>query len=103
MHNQLKQGSKLFTFNPEAQCQLNKTNIDSDLFEPITKEHHNEESHNDAEVEWRFICTHPDRLLQVRVNLFKHFSYLQELDTQYLSAERQGAVELTNDNSILIF
>lgn len=66
-------------------------------------EHEEESNHADVQVEWVLDCPELSGEMITRVNLFKHFEHLEQLDVQYLADEKQGAARLTAEQNELQF
>lgn len=111
---QLKDGGELFTFNPEAKCEIKPTNQNINLFDTVSHNHQkdhdighsNHDDHNDHEEEshaqhkdmllrYEFLCQSPSSLSNVSINLFEFFDKLTEIHTTYLGPSLQKQVTLT--------
>lgn len=66
-------------------------------------DHEGEGGHSDISVQWNLECESLDQLQQLQVNLFEHFEHLQKLDVQYLVGSKQGAQQLSTEQSVLTF
>ncbi len=129
----LKHGGELFRFSEDAQCRLVEVLVDTPLMDPDhdqepeqgnhpahKDEHDNEhdgkhddsdadqdphggETHADITARYRFTCSHPMKLQQIDVGLFRAFPATGRLVVQYISDDKQGAAELTATNRVLKF
>ncbi len=126
----LENGTRLFLFPDAAECNLIDTDVATPLKEHDIGEeaHHTEdaaqqnvrhhtkghhvhkeahkhqgETHADITATWRFSCTHPEALDQVRVQLFEAFPMTERLQVQFITGKRQGAAELNASQPTLRF
>jgi hypothetical protein len=119
----LKQGSKMFVINPEAECTLQEARVDSDLFgdakdhaheadehdghedhdEHGHDEHEGEERHADIEAEYHFACAEPEALKTLRLALFEAFPTTQRIKVIYFTDQGQGAQHLTPEQPLIQF
>lgn len=109
----LEDGSKLFIPSPEAQCQLSKSSVKTDIghyeehdadaehkHEHEKDEHHKEHEdeharHSEFHSEYQFVCKNPGKLSQMDVMLIKSFPGIEHIEVQLLTKKRQTALELT--------
>ena len=119
----LRDGDDLFRFNAEAGCRMEHVRLASPL---LTDAHHHDAGHKDAhehgnehahtghdahegethadmEADYHFECTAPGRLTRLTIELFEAFPGMETLQTQYVLAARQGAVELTATQRVIRF
>ena len=126
----LKNGTRLFLFPDAAECNLVDTDVATplkehengeeahhaeDALQQDEREHtegphvheegyeHQGETHADITATWRFSCTHPEALDQVRVQLFEAFPMTERLQVQFITGKRQGAAELNASQPTLRF
>ncbi|GGK58476.1 DUF2796 domain-containing protein [Amphritea balenae] len=66
-------------------------------------EHAEKGGHSDFTMEYHFECASIESLSSIRVELFRQFPLLKDLDVQYITPAGQGAVQLTPDNAQLSF
>jgi len=123
----LKDGDRLFRFNAEAGCRMEKAGVTSALLDGEhdvhadkhtgdrdhgkkdehdheKREHdHEGETHSDIEVAYRFECTQPGKLTQLSVELFEAFPGMEKLNVQYVVESKQGAAELTPADHVVKF
>ena len=121
----LKDGDRLFKFNADAGCQMEKVNVASQLLDEEHEGHADEkpgehpheekqghdheqhkdedEAHSDIEAAYHFECDQPGKLTQLTVELFKAFPGTEELKVQYVIESKQGAAELTAASHVLKF
>jgi len=115
----LKDGERLFSFPKAAGCRLTAASVSSSLLghEPAEKADHEDhkahaeapsaaaehESHADLDADYRFECTHPDKIDQVEVGLFAAFPATERLNVQYVTARGQGGAELTKAQPRIVF
>ncbi len=113
----LKDGDRLFKFNADAGCQMEKVNVATQLLDEEHEGHADEnpgehpheekqghdheqhededEAHSDIEAAYHFECDEPGKLTQLTVELFEAFPGTEELKVQYVIESKQGAAELT--------
>ena len=126
----LKNGDRLFKFNSEAGCRMEKAEITSALLDDEHDDHGHEtkeahehdehkhekhgheehghdkheehagEVHSDIDAEYHFECEQPGKLT---VELFEAFSGMEEINVQYVIESKQGAAELTPANHVVKF
>ncbi len=120
----LKDGNRLFRFNADAGCEMEKVDIASELLEDEHDDHaehshdhdhekktehdhkdhdHEGEVHSDIEVAYHFECSAPGKLTQVTVELFEAFGGMEKLKVQYVIEAKQGAAELTASKHVVKF
>ena len=114
----LSKGGPLFVFNSEAGCTIAAQTIlvelevdghddheegdheedghhdDEHHDDDHDGEHEDEDTHKDANLQYKYTCSRPKALEHVTVNLFKHFENLTELDLVYLGPNTQKQVEI---------
>ncbi|WP_415811835.1 DUF2796 domain-containing protein [Litorimonas haliclonae] len=114
---QLRQGSKLFTFNDEARCQVGSENQSVQLFdenngdehddhrddhnhaedeEHSHSEGHEESTHKDLILRYEFECQTPSKISNISVNLFDYFEQLSELNVTFLGPTTQQQMTLNH-------
>ncbi len=111
----LQDGDRLFRFNAEAGCRMEKANVASSLLDEEHGEHkgdhghekheehghdkdeheHEGETHSDIKAAYHFECDQPGKLTQLTVELFEAFPGTEELNVQYVIESKQGAAQLT--------
>lgn len=119
----LKEGDRLFRFNDEAGCRMEKAMVTSALLEEKHDDHgdkpsdghdhdekgaggheeHEDETHSDIEAVYHFECDQPGKLTQLTIDLFEAFPATEELNVQYVIQNKQGAKELTAKNHVVEF
>jgi len=125
----LKDGDRLFRFNEEARCRMEKADVTSRLLDEEHEEHeeqeghadeksakhsheeetahehagHEHEGHADIQAAYHFECDEPGKLTQVAVELFEAFPGTEKLEVQYVIESKQGATELTATNHLINF
>ena len=122
----LKDGGRLFVFNAEAGCRMEKADVTSSLLGEEHGEHkgdhdhekhaehdhdkdahegheHEGEAHSDIEAAYHFECDQPGRLTRLTVELFEAFPGTQKLNVQYVIENKQGAAELTPSEHVVRF
>ena len=126
----LKDGDRLFRFNAEARCRMEKANVASSLLDEEHGEHagehkgdhdhekqdehghdkheheeheHEGEAHSDIEAAYHFECDKPGKLTQLTVELFEAFPGTEKLKVQYVIESKQGAAELTPADHVVKF
>jgi hypothetical protein len=120
----LEDGSKLFIPSPEAQCQLSKSSVKTDIehhdghdadaehkHEHEKDAHHGKDKDRDQEhhkaheeeharhsefhSEYQFVCKNPGKLSQMDVMLIQSFPGIEHIEVQLLTETKQSAQELT--------
>ena len=121
----LKDGDRLFRFNAEARCRMEKADVTSALLHEEHDEHGDkhssdhdhekkdghdhekhedeEEAHSDIEATYHFECNQPGKLTQLTVELFEAFPGTEKLNVQYVIESKQGAAELTPADHVVKF
>lgn len=121
----LRDGDRLFKFNADAGCQMERVNVASQLLDEEHEGHTDEkpgehpheekqghdheqhedegEAHSDIEAAYHFECDEPGKLTQLTVLLFEAFPGMEELKFQYVIESKQGAADLTAANHVLKF
>lgn len=100
----LKDGDRLFRFNSEAGCRMEKVQVTSALLdEERGHEEHEGETHSDIEAAYHFECDEPGKLTRLTVELFEAFPGMEELDVQYVIESKQGAAELKPADYVVEF
>lgn len=121
----LKDGDRLFKFNADAGCQMEKVNVASQLLDEEHEGHTDEkpgehpheekqghdheqhededEAHSDIEAAYHFECDEPGKLTQLTVELFEAFPGTEKLKVQYVIESKQGAADLTAADHVLKF
>lgn len=121
----LKDGDRLFRFNNDAGCRMERVNVTSALLDEEHDEHtekhsddhdHEEkggdnhekhedegETHSEIEAGYHFECDQPGKLMQLTVGLFESFPGTEKLKVQYVIESKQGAAELTAADHIVKF
>lgn len=88
----LSDPDNLFELNSAAGCVLDEI---SHSLEPENPEFHN------LEASYLLVCSDPDQLSSLKMNLFSVFPKLERLSVVVIAGARQDATELTPDNSVL--
>ena len=126
----LRDGDRLFRFNAEAGCRMEKANVASSLLDQEHGEHagehkgehdhgkqdehghakheheeheHEGETHSDIEAAYHFECERPGKLTRLTVELFEAFPGTEKLNVQYVIESKQGAAELTPADHVVKF
>ena len=121
----LKDGDRLFRFNAEARCRMEKADVTSALLDEEHDEHADkhssdhdqekkdghdhekhedeEEAHSDIEAAYHFECDKPGKLTRLTVELFEAFPGTEKLKVQYVIESKQGAAELTPADHVVKF
>lgn len=116
----LHRADSLFILPAEAQCRLNKVSLESEVLndgllspaaspraETADKNEHapdgdeHGEKHGDLDMEVSFICRNPEKLNSLRVDLFRAFPNLREVEARMVTPKRQSAAELIPDSNML--
>jgi hypothetical protein len=129
--SRLKDGTGLFSLPNAAGCRLVEADVETPLQdhnddkeehhsghgkESAEHKHHEEEQHAESEggehadethaditASYRFACEQPDRLKQIRVQLFEAFPMTERLQVQYITDKGQGATRLSASQPLLRF
>ena len=121
----LKDGDRLFKFNADAGCQMEKVNVASPFLDEEHEGHADEkpgehpheekqghdheqhededEAHSEIEAAYHFECDQPGKLTQLTVELFEAFPGTEKLKVQYVIESKQGAAELTPADHVVKF
>ncbi len=121
----LKDGDRLFRFNDDSGCRMERANVTTALLEEEHDEHaeghsgdhdhqekdghdhevqeHDGETHSDIEAAYHFECDQPGKLTQLSVELFEVFPGTEKLRVQYVIESKQGAAELTATDHVVKF
>ena len=106
----LRSGKRMFKCSPGAGVQLEKSVLKTGMHHECEHDHehqdHGENSHevhSDIFIEYHFHCKTPDKLQTIDVMLFKYFKSLQKIKVQVLTQARQIALELTPENTKILF
>lgn len=109
----LRDGERLFAFPSAAACRLAESSVSSALLEQGSASQEDQahwdaqspdadhdgdpdhETHADLDADYRFACTHPEKIDRLEVRLFALFPATQRLLVQYTTGQGQGAAELT--------
>ncbi len=116
---QLRDGTALFSFSKEAQCQLIDAKVGQNISEghepdghheehghddahnhdehhdANKEEHHEEATHSEFHALYHFECNKPAELKAINVMLFDTFNF-EKIDVQLLAPKGQTAVTLTH-------
>ena len=106
----LEAGDELFTLNPEAECQLQDTEVLSALLGdemPAEHEHEHQQeaeaAHNDMDIAWSYACAKPTELKEVAVKLFAAFpNGFQHIKAEWVTEKGASAMELTQDTTLAL-
>ncbi len=114
---QLKQANQLLSLDIAAECKLQPVNIESSLInhqpnhsdEEMAHEDHNDQhkdhdeptsEHADFEVSIQYHCKKTSQLKYIDMSgLFEVFNGIEELDVEWVTDFKQGAVELNPSNT----
>lgn len=99
----LKAGEALLIANPDANCKLEKVDIESDLIphDEEKKEDAEEETHSDVDVSWQFNCKNLQALESVKIKLFSQFPKgFEHLNVEWITHNNAGAVVLQADGMV---
>lgn len=116
----LHKADNLFILPAEAQCRLNKVSLESEVLndgllspagsphaETADKKEHapdgdeHGEAHGDLDMEVSFVCSNPEKLNSLRVDLFRVFPNLREVEVQMVTPKGQSAAELIPESNML--
>jgi hypothetical protein len=122
----MREADALFIFPPKADCAVQSVDLASEalgdrLFADgaesksgATHEargdhnkaddrgaHSDREAHADLDAEYAFICRNPKALNEIKVNLFRFFPRLNEIEAQIVTDAGQSAAELTADRNAI--
>ncbi|MCV6614116.1 MAG: DUF2796 domain-containing protein [Cellvibrionaceae bacterium] len=91
----LKQPQQVFNLRG-GQCQV--TAIEDNFKQLFNKS--NSDGHWDISVSYQLQCAQPERLQTVTIELFKQFSGIEKINSQWLSEQAQGAATLTAEQPL---
>ena len=97
----LEAGDELFTLNPEAECQLQDTEVLSALRgDEIPAEHAHQQAaeaaHNDMDIAWSYACAKPTELKEVAVKLFAAFpNGFQHIKAEWVTEKGASAMAVS--------
>lgn len=81
--NHIQQGQRLFVFNAEAQCELDKVTVEAPVLQSTNVNTSTTSGgHADLTAEYLFKCSQPQRLSSVEVRLFDQFRRLERVQVQ---------------------
>ncbi len=121
----LKDAEQIFSLPAEAQCQLAKVEVETNIADEHDEEQHegeheheehddekhgahedddehdehDEEVHSEFHASYEFSCAKPDGLTHVDVSLFTLFPGTEELRVQLISGQGQSKMKLTADSA----
>ncbi len=116
----LRKADSLFILPAEARCRLKSVSLESEVLDdallspagsrraekahakeraPDGKKH--TEGHADLDMEVSFVCDNPEKLNSLRVDVFRAFPNLHELEVQMVTPRGQSAAELTPEADTL--
>ncbi|HSX84227.1 MAG TPA: DUF2796 domain-containing protein, partial [Cellvibrio sp.] len=91
----LRDAKKMLTLTPEAQCELNDTEVQSGLLntDPAVN------SHADFLVYYEFTCQTPEKLSSVDASVFERYPSITTLQLTWIIEAQQGLETLAPDNA----
>ena len=106
----LQAADSLFIFTADANCQLNKAEIETELDQGHDDHDHHghahdepEETHSEFSASYLFSCGAIGMLKRVDVKLFTEFEGLEEIKVQVIMPDNQGLTHLGPARSTIIF
>ena len=107
----LAMGQGLFRINPEAECSLTSSEVESALFKHEDHDghddhgkhgHHEEgEGHNDIDASWLFTCADPSALKKIKTHLFTSFpGGFEKVMVEWITANYASAKTIHQDEVI---
>jgi hypothetical protein len=109
----IRKAEALFVPSAQAECRLKEVSLESGVLEDelLFPDGHagnargghddHEDGHSDLEVEIEFMCLHPEKLSGLKVDLFRVFPTLHELEVRMVTPAGQKAAELTPEANML--
>jgi hypothetical protein len=116
----MRKADSLFVLPAQAECRLEKVSLESgviedDLLFPSGSGHtenahgkreghahdDHEDGHSNLEAEIVFLCGHPEKLSDMRVDLFRVFPNLREVEVRMVTPAGQKAAELTSEDNVI--
>lgn len=116
----LHKADSLFILPADAQCVLKNVSLESEvlneeLLSPAAVRHVESssqqghapekdkpgEGHADLDMDVSFVCRNPEKLNSLRVDLFRVFPNLHEVEVQMVTSKGQSAAELTPESNTL--
>jgi len=88
---QLQKPHTLFLIPENAQCALNKGEIETALLNKQTETN----AHADIDISYEWTCKNSPGLKAFSVGVFKIFPHLQKINANWITGNKQGALSLT--------
>lgn len=110
MAAQMRKADSLFVLSPEAQCELKDVSLSSEALgagilssagAAHSEDADDHDGHGDLDMDVTFICRHPENLNSVRVDMFRIFPNLHNLEVQMVTPKGQGAAALTPESPVI--
>jgi hypothetical protein len=99
----LRNGSQLFSINPEAVCAFKSTNIDAaSLVVPMVAGAKPSE-HADVVASYSVECAHTGKLNSISVGVFDAFKSIKVIQVQFVGPKKQKTVRLTSSARTIKF
>ena len=95
----LQNPDALFPLPKSAECQLVNGVVETALLDKTASVG----AHADMDIDYQWTCKHPEYLKQLSVQLFSFILHLQKIQASWISQNKQGAAELTKENTELSF
>jgi hypothetical protein len=92
---QMKNPQAVAAPDPQAQCALTGSSVNSDTLIPGQKSEGRKSDHADLGATFEFTCAQPQALRSLTVNLFENFKRIRRVEARVAGAKGQGATTLT--------
>jgi hypothetical protein len=92
---QIKSPQVVAAPDPQAQCTLTGSSVDSDTLIPGRKSEGRKSDHADLHATFEFTCAQPQALRTISVNLFENFKRIKRVEARVAGAAGQGGTVLT--------
>lgn len=92
----------IFNFG-EADCQLQSQTSNIELLLATANESRDSSEHKDITASYSYLCSQPEKLQRIDVNLLKFFNGIETLEVQWIIANQQGALELRPGRETITF
>ncbi len=86
----LSSAQSLFTFSGTS-CQLQTAKVNMSVVADKAHAAHESAHHSDISAHYQFQCQQTETLKSLSVELFKHFSGIEQINVMWVSAKEQGA------------
>jgi hypothetical protein len=99
----LKEASKLFVINPEAQCSLKEVTVNAPNLVAASGSKEKSMEHTDVEANYNFECAKADQLRAIDVLVFDTFKSIKVIQVQFVGTKKQKTARLTSSARTIKF